>query len=476
MPSTSKKIPSLFYSYSHKDEKARDKLSSHLALLKRGGIIKDWYDREIDPGDAFEREIRSHLESSDIILLLVSDNFIASEFCWGKEMKLALERHDRGDAQVIPVILTPLYWAPAPFGKLEALPKDGKPIALWEPRNAGWKNVAEGIAKVAEALAAGKVLRSQTSGASAIISTALIKQSTTAAKRATKTRVGLDRTIHDAAGREELPGPVVRREGDPASRDLAVNEAYDHLGVCYDFFWQTFKRKSINGKGLPLHATVHYGHEYLNAIWNGKQLVLGDGDGALFNRFTSGLDVIAKEWSKGLINMDTKLIYQGQSGALIEGISSIFACLVKQFSLGQKASEADWLIGTTLLGPKVKGVALSSLAAPGSAYDDPALGKDPQPSHMRSYVRTDDDQGGIHSNSGIPGHAFYLSSMRLGGYAWEKAGRIWYEALSDKRLKSDTDFQGFARIIISIADRVFGRTSSESKAVAHGWKEVGVAF
>jgi TIR domain len=119
----------VFFSYSHKDEELRNELETHLATLKRQGVITTWYDRRIDAGDEFAGKISDNLESADIILLLVSPYFIASDYCYEVEMKRALERHERGEVKIIPVILQPCDWHSTPFGKLMAVPADGKPVS-----------------------------------------------------------------------------------------------------------------------------------------------------------------------------------------------------------------------------------------------------------------------------------------------------------------------------------------------------------
>jgi len=145
----------LFYSYSHRDERFRDSLAKHLALLKRQGLIKEWYDRQIGAGDEWRESIDEHLESADIILLLVSADFIASDYCFDKEMGRALERHDEGEALVIPIIVRPVNWSGAPFGRLQALPKNGKPVTVWDNRDLAWVDVAEGISKMVNAIVRG---------------------------------------------------------------------------------------------------------------------------------------------------------------------------------------------------------------------------------------------------------------------------------------------------------------------------------
>jgi Zn-dependent metalloprotease len=253
---------------------------------------------------------------------------------------------------------------------------------------------------------------------------------------------------------------------------VEVNEAYDGLGATFDFYWTVYHRNSIDDEGLPLNATVHYGTRYDNAFWNGQQMVFGDGDGELFNRFTISLDVIAHELTHGVTGDEARLVYLGQAGALNESVSDVFGSLVKQYARRERAADADWLIGAGLFTAKVHGVALRSMKAPGTAYDDPLLGRDPQPATMDGYVRTQADDGGVHTNSGIPNHAFYLAAIALGGYAWEKAGRIWYETLRDKRIKPTATFRQFARLTVQNAAHFFG--SAERQAVAAAWAEVGI--
>jgi Zn-dependent metalloprotease len=209
--------------------------------------------------------------------------------------------------------------------------------------------------------------------------------------------------------------------------DLAVDEAYDGLGATFAFFLKAYGRNSIDGAGMPLDATVHYGVRYDNAFWNGRQMVFGDGDGKLFNRFTIALDVIGHELTHGVTSREAGLIYRGQPGALNESLSDVFGALIKQYKLKQTADKADWLIGAGLFTRSVHGVAIRSMKAPGTAYDDRVLGKDPQPAHMSSYIDTTEDNGGVHLNSRYPEPAFYLAATALGSEV-RKAGRIWYEA------------------------------------------------
>ncbi len=140
----------LFISYSHKDERFRNELETHLKLLQRQGLIEIWHDRKIEAGDEWKRKIDENLERAEIILLLISADFIASDYCYAIEMTRALERHENGEARVIPVIVRDCNWHSAPFGKLQALPKDGKAVKKWPDKDSAWRNVAEGIQIVVE--------------------------------------------------------------------------------------------------------------------------------------------------------------------------------------------------------------------------------------------------------------------------------------------------------------------------------------
>ncbi len=281
------------------------------------------------------------------------------------------------------------------------------------------------------------------------------------------------RTIFNAKNQTDLPGTPVRREGEAATGDAAVDEAYDGAGATYDLFAEIFERNSIDDRGMRLDSTVHYGENYDNAFWNGSQMVYGDGDGKLFNRFTIAIDVIGHELTHGVTQFEAGLIYNGEPGALNESMSDVFGIMVKQRFNNQTVDQSDWIIGAGLLTEQVKGVGIRSMQAPGTAYDDPVLGKDPQPAHMKDIYKGTGDNGGVHINSGIPNHAFYLAAMEMGGYAWEKAGKIWYIALRD-RLRQRSNFKRAATVLTTIAGELYGIDSAEQKAVRNAWEKVGV--
>jgi Zn-dependent metalloprotease len=281
------------------------------------------------------------------------------------------------------------------------------------------------------------------------------------------------RTVFDAGHGTRLPGKLVRSEGEGASKDVAVNEAYDGAGSTYDFYSAAYGRNSIDDKGMRLDSSVHYSTEYDNAFWNGQEMVYGDGDGDLFERFTISVDVIGHELTHGVTAAEANLDYENEPGALNESFSDVFGSLVKQWSKKQTADQADWLIGEGLFTPKVHGKALRSMKAPGTAYDDPVLGKDPQPADMSGLYTGTDDDGGVHINSGIPNRAFYLAATAIGGFAWEKAGLIWYTALRD-RLRHDASFATAAGALVTVARELYGENGGEQRAVSDAWTIVGL--
>lgn len=282
------------------------------------------------------------------------------------------------------------------------------------------------------------------------------------------------RTVYDAGHAEILPGTVVRKEDEPAVGDPAADEAYDGLGHTHSLYADAFGRNSIDGAGLALDATVHFGNLYDNAFWDGRQMVFGDGDGEIFQRFTKSLSVIGHELAHGVTQYTAALAYRNQAGAINESMSDVFGALVEQYVRQESTEQANWLIGEGLFTDKVQGSALRSLKAPGTAYDDDVLGKDPQPDSMDTYVKTSADNGGVHINSGIPNRAFYVAASAIGGNAWEAPGQIWYGALTSGSLPATCTFSRFAKATLSSASELFGDGSAEHDAVKKAWDTVKV--
>ena len=281
------------------------------------------------------------------------------------------------------------------------------------------------------------------------------------------------RTIFDCENSFSTSDAVMARSEDgAASSDDSANRLFDGLGTTRNFFKNVFDRDSLDDNGMRLDGYVHFGTNHNNAGWNGEVMVFGDGDGNQFTDFTKSLDVIAHELGHGVTQFTANLKYINQSGALNESMSDVFGSMVKQWSLGQKSEDADWLIGAEVWTPGVNGDALRSMKEPGKAYDHPIFGKDPQPSHMSKYDHRTSDNGGVHINSGIPNKAFHLTAMGIGGNSWEAPGHIWYESL--KASTETTEFQEFADRTHSQAGTMYGENSAEQQAVFAAWKDVGI--
>jgi Zn-dependent metalloprotease len=296
---------------------------------------------------------------------------------------------------------------------------------------------------------------------------------------------GINRTIYDVGNGDRLPGRRVRKEGSDPTGDAAADEAYDGLGDTFKLYFEQYDRNSLDNAGMRLRASVHYRQNYDNAFWTGppsNMMIFGDGDGELFNRFTIAVDCIGHELTHGVTQFESGLLYEDQPGALNEHLSDVFGVLVKQYKLNQTAEEAEWLIGLGLLTDAVQSgrpgvpAALRSMKAPGTAYDDPELGSDPQVAHMDDYVVTSADSGGVHINSGIPNHAFYVLATLLGGSAWEKAGNIWYATMVSRytTMTDSESFQSFAEKTVLTSGELYGVDSTEERAVRASWQEVGI--
>src|SRR3989442_1215578 len=142
----------IFFCYAREDELLLNKLKTHLKPLQRQGLIDLWHDRDISAGREWEQEIKKHMNAVQIILLLVSPDFMDSDYCYGIEMQRAIERHERGEARVIPIIIRNVYWQGAPFGKLQALPKDGKPVTSWRNRAEAFVDITKELQRAVEEL------------------------------------------------------------------------------------------------------------------------------------------------------------------------------------------------------------------------------------------------------------------------------------------------------------------------------------
>jgi Zn-dependent metalloprotease len=279
--------------------------------------------------------------------------------------------------------------------------------------------------------------------------------------------------LGDAGGTQRLPGRPVHLSDRLSDDDPGAYRLWQQLTEVWDFALNAFSRNSLDGGGMVVVSTLRYGEGYDNVMWDGRRLILGDGDGITFGPVGAGVDVVAHELAHAITSCEAGLMYWAQAGALQESLADVFATQVKQYVADESVDQADWLVGREVFAPGIDADALRSLADPGSAYDDAVLGRDPQPSTMSGYVHGVEDNGGIHINSGIPNRAFYLAATNIGGFSWEGAGLIWYAALTSGRLERGARFSEFATLTVEQAARLFPG-SDAADAVADAWGQVGL--
>ena len=275
-----------------------------------------------------------------------------------------------------------------------------------------------------------------------------------------------DATAYNCSHAENLPGTPVANP--KASSDHSVKNAFNEANGVAKFYHDCFGRDLVDGKGKTLVSSVHYGKNYDNAFWNGQQMVYGDGDGKIFVDFTGSNDVIGHELTHGVTQYTAGLTYTDEPGALNESISDVFGSMYRQWSAGQTVDKADWLIGSGIMGPaaKQKGyTCLRDMADPGAKHC-----VSPQPVDYKHYI----PHGDPHDNSGIPNRAFCLIAKAIGGHSWEKAGKVWYGALTNKKASKTMKFKAFARLTVSEAKKQFAKDPSVAAAVTKGWKTVSV--
>ncbi|HXC59776.1 MAG TPA: M4 family metallopeptidase, partial [Steroidobacteraceae bacterium] len=234
------------------------------------------------------------------------------------------------------------------------------------------------------------------------------------------------------------------------------------------FYREVFGRNSLDGEGMALMSSIHYSVDYNNAFWNGGQMVYGDGDGEIFLDFTRATDVIAHELTHGVTQFTAALAYEGEAGGLNESMSDVFGSMFRQWRKNQSAMDADWLIGSDILGPGAKArgyTCLRDLANPAAEH---CLA--PQPTHFSQYRKGMDP----HDSSGIPNLAFCRAAKALQGNSWEMAGRIWFQALAGVAPSPNMTMKVFANRTRTAASRLFSGRPAVRAAVDAAWKAVGL--
>ncbi|WP_323381847.1 M4 family metallopeptidase [Myxococcus dinghuensis] len=292
-------------------------------------------------------------------------------------------------------------------------------------------------------------------------------------ERISRIHSALYRVIYDGHNSTPLPGSEVRREGDPPVADPVVNAAYDNLGFTYQCYFDLFGRDSYDRAGAPLLATVHYRANYVNAFWDGTQMIFGDGDGSLARPFAFSTDVTAHELTHAVTQFESDLIYSGESGGLNESISDIFGNVCEWHSRGKVVTASTWMLGEDVWTPDIEGDAVRYMNNPtrdGSSldrYEDYSAGVD------------------VHYSSGISNLAFYLLSeggvhprfplpTPVVGIGIEKAARIFYKANTDL-LVPNANFES-AKTLTEAAAAQLGYDAATVASVKAAWEAVGVGI
>ncbi|EYE88615.1 hypothetical protein Q428_07075 [Fervidicella metallireducens AeB] len=266
-------------------------------------------------------------------------------------------------------------------------------------------------------------------------------------------------TTYTANNATRLPGSIVYSLSQIINDPAAVDAHY-YAGVVYDYYKTKFGRNGIDNGNMTIKSTVHYSRNYVNAFWNGSQMVYGDGDGVNSLALSGGLDIIAHEMTHGVDEYEADLIYKDQSGALNESFSDCFGTFIEYFA---QKNKFDWEMGEDVWTPKIANDALRSLQDP-TKYGDPA--------HMNDYNYTTSDNGGVHTNCGIPNKACYLIATSS-GMTIEKTEQIYYRALVNY-LTQSSDFKAAKEALIQSAVDLYGVNSVEANAVKAAFEAVGI--
>lgn len=273
-------------------------------------------------------------------------------------------------------------------------------------------------------------------------------------------------TVYDCKNTQSLPGAPVQAPGN--SPDKTAQRAFNETASVAKFYKEVFNRNSIDDLGMTMMSSIHYGSNYNNAMWNGSQMVYGDGDGSLFIDFTGGNDVIGHELTHGVTQHSLQLNYSDDAGGLNESMSDCFGSMFRQWEKNQDVNSADWLIGSDLMGPAAKArgyTCLRDMANPAAQH---CLA--PQPAQYSQITPGMDP----HYSSGPPNLAFYTACMTYGGRSWEKIGQVWYNSLTAFGPTPDMGMQDFANRTRQVALTKYSGAPAVAAAVDQGWKTVGL--
>jgi Zn-dependent metalloprotease len=260
-----------------------------------------------------------------------------------------------------------------------------------------------------------------------------------------------------------------KKKGKVVKRKMINTREIANMDKVYDFWHENFERESFDAKSAIVKYYANYGKNYDNAFWDGENLTFGLGDPSYFNPFGKFIDVQAHEFGHAVIQYEADLVYQGQPGALNEHVADVFGITIRHWVEGKDVNAASWLLAEGLW--KLQGYkALRDMASPGSAHPD-----DNQPAHMSNFYKGQEDNGGVHINSGIPNKAFFEFATRTGGNSWEKPLRIWYQTVKDQRLTNpNTNFEQFATATYDVAKKKYDDDTAD--LLRDSWNSVGIVI
>ena len=273
-------------------------------------------------------------------------------------------------------------------------------------------------------------------------------------------------TVYDCKHTHTLPGTPVSNPG--SSPDPTAKRAFSETTNVAKFYKDVFGRNSIDNQGMTMMSSTHYDVKFNNAMWNGSQMIYGDGDGSIFIDFTNGDDVIGHELTHGVTQHSLQLDYADEAGGLNESLSDCFGSMFRQWEKNQDVTAADWLIGRDIMGPaaKTKGfTCLRDMAQPNAKH---CLA--PQPTQYSQITPGMDP----HVSSGPPNLAFCTACKTLGGKSWEKIGQVWYHSMIDFGPSPSMGMKQFAARTRQVAQRLFPGDAAVGAAVDRGWTQVGL--
>ena len=272
--------------------------------------------------------------------------------------------------------------------------------------------------------------------------------------------------VFDCRHGTALPGASVPKPG--SSSDATAKRAFVETTDVAEFYKKLFGRNSIDNAGMAMISSIHYSVKYNNAFWNGTQMTYGDGDGNIFVDFTKGNDVIGHELTHGVTQHSLALSYENQAGGLNESISDVFGSMFRQWQANEDVDKADWLIGAEIMGKGAIARGYTCLRDMSNPAAKHCLA--PQPTKFSQYK----DGMDPHESSGIPNLAFCKAATAIGGKSWEKAGKIWYQALTGFGPSPNMKMSEFADRTRSLAGSLFPSQPAVKTAIDDAWTAVGL--